>query len=265
MTLFAVPGEAQILHPGAEIGWTDYADLALASPVVLVGAVDRVDRLSKKDAPDVPPGQVRALVQAKLQTALKAPSLLPEGAAWLWQGAAGAKGRPPFAREDRLLVFARPMAGGARPEVQALQLVSNAGQQPWTVEAEAQVRAILKEAQQPGALGLMVTGVADGFHTQGDVPGTSESQFFLRTEGGRPLTLVVRRSPGREPEVRASAGDLVERAVPIQPRTLLWRALACGLPAELPPALAGQEGLAGDYRLAREAIGACGRTLPPPA
>ncbi len=244
--------------------WTDWADLALASPVVLVGAVDKVDRLGRRDAPDVPPAEVRALVQANLQSVLKAPATMPRGAAWLWQGAADVKGRAPFAKKDVVFAFARPLPGGARPEVQALQLVSAAGQQPWTSEADSTVRAILQAALQPGATGLMVTGVSDGFRSEGDVPGTSESQFFLTTEGGHPVTLVVRHEPGREAEVLAGAGELVDRAQPIQPETLLWRGLACGLPQQLPPALAGRDGLDSDYRTARAVIGACGRTLQPP-
>lgn len=246
------------------LSWTDWADLALASPIVLVGAVEKVDRLSRRDAPDVPASDVRALVQVKTQSVLKAPSVMPEGAAWLWQGRADAKGKAPFAREEVVLAFARPLSGGARPEVQALQLVSPSAQQPWSAEAEGKLRSVLREAQTPGATGLMVTGISDAFRSEGDVPGTSESQFFLKTEGGRPVTVVVRHEPGREAEVLAGAGDLVDRAQPIRRETLLWRGLACGLPAELPATFADRAGLAVDYAVAIKSIGACGRTVEPP-
>ena len=246
------------------LSWTDLADLALASPVVLVGAVERVDRLSRREAPDVPPTDVRALVQVKTQAVLKAPAVMPEGAAWLWQGSADAKGRAPFTKQDQMLGFARPLSGGARPEVQALQLVSPSAQQPWSAEAEGKVRAILQEAQRPGATGLIVTGINDAFRSEGDIPGISESQFFLKTEGGRPVTLVVRHEPGKPADVLAGAGDLVDRAQPVRPETLLWRGLACGLPETLPPALADREGLAADYAVAKASIGACGRTVEPP-
>lgn len=246
------------------LSWTDWADLALASPVVLVGVVENVDRLSRRDAPDVPPSEVRALVRVQLQTVLKAPSVLPEAAAWLWQGTADAKGRAPIAKKTVVMAFAAPLAGGARPEVQALQLVSRAGQQPWSAEAEAQVRAVLQAAQRPGTTGLMVTGISDGFRSEGDIPGTSESQFFLKTEGGQPVTLVVRHVPEQMPAILAGAGEMVDRARPIQPETLLWRGLACGLPPELPPALADKEGLGADYAVALASIGPCARTITPP-
>lgn len=246
------------------LSWTDWADLSLAGEVVLVGAVENIDRLSRRDAPDVPDDEVRALIRVKLHSVLKAGSVLPERAAWLWQGPRNAKGSPDFGSGDVLISFSRTLSGGARPDVQPLSLVSAAAQQPWTASADATVRGILKEAVKPGAAGLMVTGVADGFRSDGDIPGTGESQFFLSTQGGRTVTLVVSHAPGRKAEVLANAGDIVDRAQPIEAETLLWRGLACGLPEKLPAALALHEDLAADYRLALASIGPCGRTVPPP-
>lgn len=245
------------------LSWTDWADLSLAAPVVIRATVNRVDRLSRREAPDVPAGEVRALVRANLSAALKAPSVLPAEAAWRWQGAADSRGRPPFAKDAAdVLVFASPLSGGADPAVQPLTLVGPAGQQPWDAAADAMVRDILRQALVPGATGLMVTGVRDAFHSDGEVEGAAESQFFLRTEGGAPLTLVVTRAPGRTSEVRVATGELVDRAQPVQPRTLLWRGLACGMPAQLPQALADTSELQRDWALARTRIGPCGRTLP---
>lgn len=256
----AVSADAQ----GANLSWTDWADLALASPVVIVGTIADVERLGRKEAPDVPPGQVRALVEATLTAALKAPSVLPQGAAWLWQGATDARGRPPFKEPLPVIVFASPMSGGGNPSVQALRLTAPHAQQPWSAESEQTVRSILTQALQPAAQGLMVTGVKDAFRTSGDVPGASESQFFLSTEGGRPITLIVKRRPDSAPRVLAATGELVDRAAPVTKQTLLWRGLACGMPAALPHALAEDGELAADYSLARTAIGACGRTKTPP-
>jgi hypothetical protein len=109
---------------------------------------------------------------------------------------------------------------------------------------------------------MLVTGVRDAFRSEGDVPGSSESQFFLEASDGLPLTLVVARAPGAEPRVLAATGELVDKAQPIRPQTLLWRGLACGMPAELPAGLAGDAGLAADYTYALGQIGACGRNLP---
>jgi hypothetical protein len=258
------PGRAQPAASAITPTWTDIADLVLASPIVLVVDIGDVDRLSRRDAPDVPPGQVRALVQGSLRNALKAPSVLPAGAAWLWQGTADRRGRPPFAKPQPVILFAAPLSGGSNPEVQPLRLVSPHGQQPWSAAAEAQVRRILAEAVKPGADGTMVTAVIDGFRTAGSVDGASESQFFLQTKGNRPMTLLVRRAPDADPQLRVATDEFVDRAAPVARETLTWRGLACGLPPELPPALRADTALAEDYGFARRAIGACGRALPPP-
>jgi hypothetical protein len=248
-----------------EPAWVDLADLAFASELVLVARVASIDRFSRRDAPDVPPGEVRAVLRADLSAALKAPGVLPAEVAWRWQGPADSRGRPPFAEAAQVLLFGAPLAGGSNPAVYPLQLVSRHGQQPWSAASEAVVRDVLRQAQAPGARGLMVTGLRDAFRSGGDVPGASESQFFLRTEGGQPLTLVVRRTPGAVPDVRAASGELLDQAAPVAPRTLMWRALACGLPPRLPAALAEDAGLAEDYVLAIARLGRCDRRLQPPS
>ncbi|MFN3370011.1 MAG: hypothetical protein ACK4Z0_00595 [Sphingomonadaceae bacterium] len=256
---------ASAMAPGQTApSWTDLADLALSAPIVLVADVRRVGRLGRRDTADVPPGEARALVEGNLAAVLKAPGVLPAGAAWIWQGPADPRGRPTVARGARVLLFARPLSGGRDPATQPMVLVARHGQQPWSAEAEATVRAILTEALDPRLAGLAVTGVQDGFRTEGDVPGQSESQFFVATADGRPITLVVRREPGAAPRVLAATGDLVDRAEPIRPRTLAWRALACGLPRELPPHLTGRADLARDYALVLASLGPCGRTRPGP-
>jgi hypothetical protein len=212
----------------------------------------------------VPAGEVRAIVRAGLQAAIRAPGVLPAEAAWRWQGPADSRGRAPIPRGAPLLLFAEPLGGGGDPAVQPLKLIGPAGQQPWRAEDEAIVRDVLRQALARNARVMLVTGVKDAFRSEGDVPGASESQFFLEATDGRPLTLLVTRQPGAEPMVRVATGDLVDRAQPVAPRTLLWRGLACGMPDRLPDALAGNAGLVDDYALARAEVGACGRRLAPP-
>jgi hypothetical protein len=229
---------------------------------VLAADIRAIDRLDRRAALDVPAGEMRALVEGGVRSVLKAPSVFPAGVAWLWQGPADSRGRAPFARETPVLLFATPLAGGARLEVQALRLVSPHGQQPWSAESEALVRRILREAQAGGA--PMVTGITDAARTMGDVEGESESQIFLATAQAAPLTMIVRRAPGAQPLLLVATSELVSMAAPVRPETLLWRGLACGLPPGLPAALTGDPGLAADYAFARQAIGACGRTVTPP-
>lgn len=235
--------------------------MALASPAVIVATIDKAGKLSRRIAPDVPTGEVRALMEAELKAALKAPAVLPARAEWLWQGPADPRGRPPFGAGTPVILFAEPVSGSRNAEVQQLRLIRADAMQRWTPEAEAMVRAILIEATRPGAAGLMVTRVSDGFHSEGTVAGQSESQFFLATEGGSPATLVVQRMPGQPPSITLATGEVIDRATPIVPQTLRWRALACGLPPVLPDQLTNVAGLADDYAAARLSLGDCGRRV----
>jgi hypothetical protein len=191
--------------------------------------------------------------------------VLPAEAAWRWQGPSDSRGRVPIPKGAPLLLFAEPLGGGSDPAVQPLKLLAEGGQQPWSAQVEAIVRDVLRQALSRNARVMLVTGVKDAFRSEGDVAGASESQFFLEATDGRPLTLLVTRQPGTEPLVRVATGDLVDRAQPVAPRTLLWRGLACGMPDRLPAVLAANPGLAEDYAVARAEIGACGRRLSPPA
>lgn len=248
-------------QPAAALTWTDWADLTLASPGVMIATVEKTGKLSRKTAPDVPPGEIRALIEARLNAVLKAPAILPARGEWLWQGAPDAKGRPPFAKQAAVIAFADPVSGSTNPEVQQYRLTKPQAMQPWSADAEATIRAILAEAAKPDSRGLMVTQVSDGFHSVGTVDGQSESQFFLATESGRPMTLLVERTPGAAPVVKLATGEVIDGAGPVKPQTLRWRALACGLPAALPERLAEIQGLQADYAAARQQLGPCGRTM----
>lgn len=242
--------------------WTALADLALASDVILRGTVTRTQRIRGAAAAGVPAGSQLLLVTMQLSDALKTPGLVPARAEWLWQGPRATAAQPPVAKGNDVLVFLSAPAAGQQAETAQYRLRAPGGQLAWTAEGDAAVRRILADAAIAGA--PMVNGIGDAFRTDGTVAGQSESQFFLETQQGSPLTLIVTRVPGAPPDVRTASGDLIgASAAPVAPRTLLWRALACGLPETLPPRLAADAGLVADYAAARASIGPCGaRGLP---
>ena len=51
---------------------------------------------------------------------------------------------------------------------------------PWDPATDAKLRAILTELVKPGAPPA-ITGIANGLHVPGTLPGESESQLFLNT------------------------------------------------------------------------------------
>jgi hypothetical protein len=252
----AMPAAGQQPAAGgvSALSWTDLSDLVLASPVALRATVDKAGKLSRRVAPDVPEGAVRALVEARLVAVLKADGMVPGRAEWLWQGE---KAALPV-KGAELLFFGSVSAGGPDAAVGQYRLATARAQLPWTPEREAEVRAILAEARAPGGVPRF-RAVKGGFHVPGAVAGESESQFFL--DIGRPVTLVVLRRAGAVPEVKLATGDIIdESAAPVKPATLLWRTLACDAPERLPASAGSEAALVADWAAAKAAWGPCGRT-----
>jgi hypothetical protein len=241
--------------PAAAATYADLAALTLASPVIVRATVVKAERLSPADAPGLAPGTARLLVRAKVAAALLAPDAVPADLSYLVETTLDAKGKPPKLKDAGVLLFLRP---GARPGEYAL--TSAKAQLPDAPAAEATVRAVLGEMR---ASVPVVTGVASAFRVPGAVPGEAESQFFLATADGRPISLVVLTRPGQARTVSLALGDVIDDAAAgVKPDTLLWYRLACFLPRTLPAAIGGEDraGLADDWAFAVASLGACARS-----
>ena len=165
-------------------------------------------------------------------------------------------------RRNDVMIFARP---AERPG--QLRLVSRNATQSASPELEATIRQLTQQLLADDAPPA-VKEVADAFHVAGTVAGESETQIFLKTRTGEPVSLSILRRPGQPPRWGVSLGEIVdETAVPPEPGTLLWYRLACSLPAKLPAtatrSLESTDMVAAqrDYNLVLESLGRCGRTL----
>lgn len=261
----ASPLSAQTAPESAASGrlsYADIADLALASPIVAVATIDNAIPLRDERAVGVPAGLVRFYVEADLTTLIRSGQ--------------------PIASRIRYLVDARLAPDGDRPELEGrivllmmraapgrpgeMQLVTRDAQLDWSPELEARVRAVLGEATG-GDAPPQVTGIGSAFSVPGALPGESETQIFLTTADGRPVSLTVLRRPGEQTRWSVSLGEIVESSSrPPERDTLLWYRLACALPPAL-PRTAMEEGNAqnfataeADYRFVLEALGECVRT-----
>lgn len=241
--------------------YADYADLALAAPLVAVGTVKEAIRLKEERAVGVPAGHARFYVESDIGTLIRGASGLASRVAYLVDVPLDAKGKAPKLKKRQVILLGRPVPG--RPG--EIQLIARDGQLPWSAEAEATIRAILTEAVKPEAP-PRITGVGNAFHVPGVLPGEGETQIFLTTPDGDPVSLTVLRRPGQDPRWAVALSEIVdEAAAPPEPETLLWYRLACGLPEALPPealdnADPEQAELARrDYQLVKAALGACER------
>lgn len=243
--------------------YADAVDLALAAPVVAHVRVVRASALRDREAPGVSAGHRRFYVEGDLVSLIRSPAALPARLGWLVDLPDDSRGRPArLPKRTELLLLASPVPG--RPA--ELRLAAPDAQLPFAPALAERFRAILREASARDAAPRIVA-LGRAFHVPGAVPGESETQIFLQTADGRPVSLSVLRRPGERPRWVVSLAEMVDDGA-VEPRaeTLLWYRLACGLPRALPAQslaeASGEEAAAirADYRLVLEALGPCART-----
>jgi hypothetical protein len=242
--------------------YADLADLALTAPVAAHVRVREALVLKPREAPGVPAGLARYFVQAEVAALIRAPGGLPARVGYLVDLPRDAKGKAPKLRKgSEFILLASPVPG--RPD--ELRLVAPDAQLPFTPERAAQLRTILGEAAGANAP-PRIAGIGRAFHVPGAIPGESETQLFLLTADGRPVSMTVLRRPGQTPQWAVALSEIVDDAAAAPARdTLLWYRLACSLPRTLPRhSLAEAErdhvaAIEADYRLILDRLGPCAR------
>ncbi|MET0370491.1 MAG: hypothetical protein ABW039_03840 [Sphingobium sp.] len=246
------------------LSYADLADLADAAPLVAVVRIVNIIALRPEQAIDTPPGFRRLYVEASVASLIRGDAGLSPVVSYLYDAPVDARGRTAKLKKAQMLVFARP---GQRPG--QIQLVARDAQLPAVEPLVGRVKTILS-AMLASDAPPRIAGMGDAFHVDGTVAGESETQIFLRTETGDPVSLSIIRRPGQEPHWAVALGEIVDEAArPPERDTLLWYRLACALPSSLPPravrTLSVQEGEAAraDYRFVIDSLGACQRTRTP--
>jgi len=245
------------------LSYADLADLTLTAKVVAGITVLKAERLKGELAPNLAAGHARFLIEAQTGMLLRGADGLPGVFSYIVDVPLDAKGRAPKLKKTRFILFADRVPG--RP--QELRLTSPHSQVDWTQATESTLRAILTEATA-AASPPQLTGIGNAFHVAGAIPGEGETQIFLTTTDGRPISLSILRRPGEQPLWAVALGEMVDDSARAPARdTLLWYRLACFLPRTVPDksvaALTGADADAVriDYRFVLEQLGPCGRTI----
>ena len=254
---------AQAAAPAATgTGYADLADLVIAAPVIADATIRSAVRLKGADAAGVAPGATRFYVEADLVALVRGAGGLPPRIGYLLDVAPDATGRLPKLKKLRVLLFGRPVANMPGQ----IQLVAPDAQIAWTPADDQRVRAIAQALVATDAPPV-ITGIGNAFHVPGALPGEGETQVFLTTANGAPVSLTVLRRPGEQPRWAVALSEIVdEAAAPPAPDTLLWYRLACALPGDLPERStasldASNAAIAReDYAFIVQQLGACGRT-----
>jgi hypothetical protein len=262
--ILLVPAAADSQRPAgpAALTYADFADLALAAPIAAHVRLRSASALKGAEAGSVPPGRTRFFIEADVLSLIRGGQGIPQRVTYLGDVANTPSGKPAkLPKKAEYLILAVPVPG--RPG--ELRLVAPDAQLPFTAEGAESIRSVLREATAADAA-PRITGIGKAFHVPGSLRGESETQIFLQTADGRPVSLSVLRRPGETPRWAVALSEMVDdSAAPPKPDSLLWYRLACTLPQTLPrSSYADAEGgaaaaIQADYRLVMERLGRCAR------
>lgn len=237
------------------------ADQVVGAPAIVDARIRSATRIKGAEAANVTAGRMRFYVEADVLALIRADAPLPTRVGYVVDVPLDARGRAPKLNKRRVLLFARPVAGQAT----MLQLTTLDAQRDWTAELDALVRRIARDVVAPDAPPA-ITGLGNAFHVPGSLPGEGETQIFVQTATGAPISLSILRRPGEQRRWAVALGEIVDDAAAAPARdTLLWYRLACGLPRALPATSLADEDPANvaaareDYRFVLDQLGPCRR------
>lgn len=259
--LGANPASAQGVTTTLAPSYADIADMAVDTPLAMRATIRKVVRLPKEIAAEAGVGRQRVLIQAVVTALIRGDQGIGREVSYLYDTANDARGKLPKLAKREVLLLARPTS---RPG--QIQLVARDAQIDWSTEIEARLRSVIAEVLGTNPPPRIV-GIGQAFHVPGTVAGESETQIFLKTASGNPVSLSIIRRPGQATSWAAALGEIVDEsaAKPTKP-SLLWYSMACYMPATLPDAsvaaLTPEERRAAieDYRVVIDGLGPCGRT-----
>ena len=241
-----------------------YADLvtfALAADTVAVVTVDDQTPFSAERAPDVPPAKIRLYIESLTQALLASPRAVGESLVFVTDTDRDADGDMPDLEKRNFIIFADIVP--SRPG--EVQLVASNAMVPAGPVIEARVRRVLEQLAS-GNVPPVITGVRDVISVPGNLAGESETQMFVETANGAPVSLSVVRRPGMAPEWGVSLGEIVDTSARAPEReTLAWFRFACSLPRQLPADAylqSDRQSIAqaqADYAFVLDALGPCER------
>lgn len=245
-----------------EVTYADIATHADLAGVVAVVQVRSQAVVKPERAPGLKPGQARLYLQARTEALLGGRTALGESLAYLVDVPLMPTGKPPKLSKKRFIIFADSVPG--RPG--QLQLVGPSAAFESDEILVARVREVVAALSAPDAP-PRIKALRDVISVPGNLAGESETQIFLETGDGAPVSVSVVRRPGMAPQWGVSWNEIVDQsATPPAPETVEWFRLACFLPEEIPPGAHLQSDrsaryqAAADYRFVLDQLGPCQRS-----
>jgi hypothetical protein len=243
--------------------YADVADLALAASVVAHVKIKKAERIKGKLAEGVASDKSRYLVTANLIALIAAPSPMAKRLTYLIDLPTDSQARIATPLKGEVVAFAQPGRPGE------LRLVAPDGHIVHSAELGQMVRSILAEANKPDAPPA-IARISYAYHTPGALIGEGDTQIFLESAAGKPISLNIRRRTDSPPSWFAATGETVdEGGLPPRRNSLLWYRLACSLPQVLPTEIgesldeAARTAVVADYKFIMQSLGSCQRARTP--
>jgi hypothetical protein len=250
-------------YPSAGLSYADIGDLGLSAGIVGDVIITKITKLDKITSAAAPLGFGRILAEARITALIRGPAGQSPLVRFLADVPLDQKGRLPRLKKQRFILFADRVDANNMQ----VQLLNRHALRPWDPLLDQRVRSLLQEAAAVGAA-PRITGIQQLFSVPGSIPGENETQIFLNSANGQPISVSVLRRPGQGPRWIVSLDEIVDEAAAYPARdTLTWYRLACFLPRNLPPALLDganpeQDRIAAeDYGFVMQQLGPCPRTL----
>lgn len=265
MTMAIMPIAASAQKTGALVVplrlYADVADLATTAPITAQLKIRKATKISGPAAIGVLLTHQRYLIEADVTALIRGNGTLPPRVKYLFDASRDSAGKLPKLVKSDVLAFATNVAN--RPN--EIQLIAPDAQIAAAPAEVVRIRQILADGARSDAP-PRVTGVGNAFHVAGTLDGEGETQIFLTTQDGRPMSFTVIRSPGQFPMWSVSSGELVDSQAANPARdTFLWYRLACFLPRMLPGSsldgLSAEDSqiVSEDYRTVLAGLGECRR------
>jgi hypothetical protein len=257
-----LPAQTPAAQPAApRYTYVDLVELGQSANLVLKVQIRKQTTLPPERSPGLKPGMVRLYLEADAVTLYSGRAAIGQAQRLLADFPLDAKGKPPKLKNVSLVLFGREVPG--KPgEVQLLSPDSYMDPDPVEEERLRTVLQQLAATDKPP----QVTGVREAISIAGNLAGESETQLFLETSGGQPVSITVMRRPGMAPQWGVAWSEIVDQAArPPARDTLAWYSLVCSLPFELPASAnlsadaAGRLRAVQDYKVVIDQLGFCRR------
>ena len=249
------------LRPGEDPTYADLVTFALEADIVAIVTIEDQRTFPPERAPDVPVSRARLYIESLTRNLLAANGGIGGTLVFVTDIDREADGGVPDIEERDYIIFADQVPG--RPG--EVQLVSTRAFFPSGPIIEARLRRVLRQLAAADATPA-ITGVRDVISIAGNLAGESETQMFVETATGAPVSLSVIRRPGQAPQWGVSLGEIVDStARPPEAESLAWFRFACSLPRELPAGAflqndrESQNRARADYAFVLQQLGPCTR------